>query len=361
MSLSINCPVNSVSFGQVSVALLKELHKRQEDVKILPIGDKIDLLSQKDDVEFSKWLDGAVKSFNKTHKREDAAFKLWHLNGSNTFLSDNQALFTFHELDSPTESEVNIAKNNRKVIFSSTYSTEVFKAKGVNAHFVPLGFDTNNFEVLDKQYFDDDRVVFTLSGKFEFRKHHGKILKAWAEKFGDNNKYFLQCALFNPFLNAQNNNDLIARSLDHKKYFNMSFLGPMEKNSEYNDYLNSGNISIGMSGGEGWGLPEFQSVALGKHAVILNAHAYKDWANKDNAVLVEPSRKVDCIDGLFFRKGDPFNQGQMFDWDEDDFISACEEAVKRVESNRVNEAGMKLQEDFTYGKTLDGIKRVLEG
>ncbi len=54
----------------------------------------------------------------------------------------------------------------------------------------------------------------------------------------------------------------------------------MQKNSLYNDYLNSANIILGMSGGEGWGLPEFQSVALGKHAVILNATGYKDWATE---------------------------------------------------------------------------------
>jgi len=360
MSLSFNCPINSVSFGQVSVALLREAYSRKDSVNVLPIGDKMDLVSQKEDEDFSKWLDGAVKSFGTAHKREDPAFKLWHFNGATSFVSDNQALFTFYELDSPTETEVNIAKNNRKVIFSSSYSRDVFKAKGVDAHFVPLGFDSHNFKVLDKKYFDDDRIVFTLGGKFEYRKHHGKILSAWAKKFGDDRKYFLQSALFNPFLNPQNNNDLVARSLEHKKYFNMSFMGIMEKNSEYNDFLNAGNIAIGMSGGEGWGLPEFQSMGLGKHAVILNAHAYKDWATSENAVLVEPSRKIDCADGLFFRKGEQFNQGQMYDWDEDDFISGCEEAIKRVENNRVNEEGLKIQENFTYGKTLDGVKNVLE-
>ena len=51
----------------------------------------------------------------------------------------------------------------------------------------------------------------------------------------------------------------------------------MPTNTAYNDYLNSGDIIIGMSGGEGWGLPEFHSVALGKYGIILNAHAYKEF------------------------------------------------------------------------------------
>jgi len=359
--LAFNCPVNSVSFGQVSVALLREAFSKNEEVCVLPIGDKIDLSSQEEDKDFGEWLSGAIKAFHLSHKRENPAFRLWHLNGSTSFISDRQALFTFHELDSLTDVEVNLAKNNRLILASSSYTVDLFKSYGVDARHVPLGFDSSNFKRLDKQYFDDDRIVFSLCGKFERRKHHGKILKAWGKKFGDNPKYFLHCALFNPFLTPQNNNELIARSLSHKKYYNMSFMANMAQNSEYNDFLNSANICIGMSGGEGWGLPEFQSVAMGKHAVILNAHGYSDWANRDNAVLVDPTSKIDVYDNIFFKKGAEFNQGQIFDWDEDDFISACEEAIKRVEANKINEEGLKLQKDFTYSNTLDKIKVALEG
>ena len=52
------------------------------------------------------------------------------------------------------------------------------------------------------------------------------------------------------------------KSCKGKEYFNINFLGMMQKNSLYNDFLNSGNIVLGMSGAEGWGLPEFQSVVL---------------------------------------------------------------------------------------------------
>ena len=357
--LAFNCPVNSVSFGQVSTALLRECYESKKDVCVLPIGDKIDISAQKEDTDFFQWVNGAVKAFQPSHKRENPAFRLWHFNGSSQYISDNQALFTFHELDGLTDTEVNIGKNNRLVLTSSSYSTEIFNSYGVNAKHVPLGFDAANFKRLDKTYYDDDRIVFSLCGKFEHRKHHANVLAAWAKKFGDDRKYFLHCALFNPFITPQNNNELIARALDHKKYFNMSFMGHMPTNAEYNDFLNSSNIILGMSGGEGWGLPEFQSVALGKHAVILNAHAYKDWATKDNSVMVDPTTKIEAYDGLFFKKGLEFNQGQIFDWSEDDFISACEEAIKRVESNRVNENGLKLQQDFTYKNTLSKIEEAL--
>lgn len=360
MDLSFDVPLNSVSFGQVSVALLRECHKR--DMKVLiSLIDGPDLASQSVDTSFFEWLEGALKDYPSLHNKSIPAFKIWHLEqNSHRFISNNQCLMTFHELNSLTKLEKNIAKNNDKLAVTSRFTKDVLDEAGAQAHYVPLAFDSHNFKVLDKDYARDGKIVFNLSGKFEFRKHHAKILKAWAKKYGNDKKYALQCAVFNPFLDAQTNNGLVAEALNQTRYFNISFMPKMQTNDQYNDYLNSSNIMIGMSGGEGWGLPEFQSVALGKHAVILDAHGYKEWANKENSVLVDSTSQIDCIDGVFFKKGADTNQGQIFDWQEEDFLNACEEAVERVKANEVNEKGLELQEKFTYSKTLDGILDILK-
>jgi hypothetical protein len=110
-----------------------------------------------------------------------------------------------------------------------------------------------------------------------------------------------------------------------------------------------------MSGGEGWGLPEFNSLCLGKHGVILNAHSYKGWANEENSVLVNFTGKIEAYDNVFFRKGSPYNQGNIFDFNHNDFLFACDQAIQRVKTNKVNEAGLKLQKQFTYEKMVDSI------
>ena len=63
---------------------------------------------------------------------------------------------------------------------------------------------------------------------------------------------------------------------------------------------------------------------------------------------------------MFFRKGEMYNQGTIFDFSEDDFISACDEAIKKVESNRVNEEGLKIQQDFHVSKTTDALLAHME-
>jgi hypothetical protein len=358
MTTPFNLAVNPVSFGQVSTCLLREVHKRGEDILLttIPSQGQIDLSTQEEDAEFSAWLHKAVTDFGANHKKTNRIFKLWHLNGSLESFSNEQVLFSFYELDQPTAEEINIVKNNHAVLFSSELSVQVFRNLGCdNVHYVPLCFDHFNFAPKDKEYHSDDRVVFNITGKFEKRKHHVKAVQAWIKEYGDKKEYALQCALWNPFLSGEQNNSVIQGLLDGKKPFNVSFMGFMQKNSQYNDFLNSADVVLGMSGGEGWGLPEFHSVAMGKHAVILDCSGYKGWANKENAVLLNPSGKIPAYDKMFFQQGAPYNQGSIFDFNEEDFLTACEKSIERVKKNRVNEEGTKLMEEFTSSKTLDMI------
>jgi hypothetical protein len=224
-----------------------------------------------------------------------------------------------------------------------------------------VGFDTHNFYPTNKQYFHDGRVAFNLVGKFEKRKHHHRILKLWADKYGDDKRYFLNCSLYNHFLKPEENSAVINQVLNGKRYFNINLLSYMPKNELYNDYLNSGNIVIGMSGGEGWGLPEFQSVCLGKHAIILDCNGYKSWANEGNSILVKPNGKIPAVDGRFFQPEGPFNQGNIFDFKDEDFLEACDKAVQAVTDNPLNGEGVKVGNRFSYSKTLDKILAHLEG
>ena len=356
MSLAFNLPINSVSFGQISTLILRELYTSKVNVGILPIGN-VDLSTQSDlTQEFGNWLQQSINSSLETFNRKNKIFKLWHLNGSFESYSNEQVLLSFYELDQPTKVELNTVKNNHKVLFSSKETVEIFKNLGCkNVEYIPLAFDKYNFSRIDKSYFVDDRIVFNLVGKLEKRKHHLKLIKLWAQKFGNNKKYALQCCIFNPFMKPEDQNALVNQALEGKTYFNINFLPFMGQNKIYNDFLNSCNIVLGMSGAEGWGLPEFHSVAMGKHAVIMDAHAYKSWANKDNSVLVQPSSKIEAYDGMFFNKGAPYNQGNIYDFSEEEFINGCELAIKRVENDKVNKEGLKLQQEFTSEKFIENV------
>ena len=187
-------------------------------------------------------------------------------------------------------------------------------------------------------------------GKFEKRKHTAKIFATlWAQKYGNNYNYQLSCCITNPFMKPEQLNALISQALEGKKYGNINFLPFLQTNSEVNEFLNAVDIDLGgLSGAEGWNLPSFNATALGKWSIVLNATSHKDWANDKNSILVEPSGKIPCYDGQFFHQGQPFNQGNIYDFNDEDVLAKTEEAEKICKTE--NTEGLKLQNDFSLWK-----------
>jgi hypothetical protein len=221
-----------------------------------------------------------------------------------------------------------------------------------NTSFVPLGLD-EDFKVTGKEYLSDT-VHFGLMGKFENRKHTQKIIRAWLKKYGNNNKYLLTCCINNPFFKPEQMTGLINDTIGGKHYNNINFLPVLNKNSEVNEFLNSIDIDLtGLSGGEGWNLPSFNATCLGKWSIVLNCTSHKDWATKDNSILIEPSGAMPCADGVFFSEAQPFNQGNFYTWTEEEAIQAMEKAEEKV--GQINTEGVKLGDKMTYSKTVDSI------
>ncbi len=353
---ALNIPYNSVSFGQLGQLISREIASKGLNPCIFPIG-QVDLSAQDNlPQEYANWLQNNINKSLKTHRRENNVLKLWHINGSLESISNNQILLTFWECDSPTAEELNIIRNNKKVIVTNEYTKNILEEYGCkNIVKVPLAFDKYNFMKLDKKYFNDGRINFLFPGKFEItRKRTVKVIQAWIKKFGNNPKYFLNCAIHNVFIPQDQLNNLYNQILGGNKVGNVQFLNYMPKNSQVNDCINSNEIVIGM-GTEGWNYPLFHALCLSKHVVALNVAGHKEFCNAENSVLVSPSAKIPIYENMFFHPNQPFNQGNCYDFSEDEFIAACEEAIKRVENNPTNENGAKLQEQFSSEKLVDTL------
>jgi glycosyltransferase involved in cell wall biosynthesis len=354
MRLLVNAPINALSFGNVSVNILRELHKKDIDLVFFPIGDKAELEAyDKIDLSFVKYLQSATNSRYEKINKDIPTLKLWHIFGSETRYSKNQSLFTFHEVSEVTSIEKNLLNLQDRIFVSSNYTKNIFELNGVeNVTYVPLGFDPD-FHITDKIYLED-KIHFGLLGKFESRKNTARIIKAWLKLFGNNSKYQLSCAITNPFLDKAKFQNELLKTLEGKQYNNLNFVPYMQTNSEVNDFLNSIDIDLGgLSGAEGWNLPSFNATALGKWSVVINATAHKDWATNDNSILIEPSSLKDCYDDVFFKKGQAFNQGQFFNISDEEMENAILKSVSYAK--KPNPEGVKLQKEFTYEKTVETI------
>ncbi len=340
------------------MALLRAYYKSQESHPIFPIGG-VDVSSQKIQPDFGAWLQNGINTGLSRLNRNDPTLKLWHINGSVEMISKYQKLLTFHETDRLTDFEKTILKLQDEVLVTSNYTRGVFEESNIKAKYIDLGFDSDNFYSIAVQPIPHT-ITFGLFGKFELRKGHAKILRAWAKAFGNNFQYRLVAAISNPFLGKNPNeaqaalNRELTNIFEGKRYGNISIINPVATNAEYNHIINNIDIVLACSRGEGRDLPVFHAVGLGKHCVGLNAHAYKDYLNQDNAVLIEPSGMIEANDGIFFRPGTPTNQGYFFDFNEDDFIFACKAAVTRYNKCNLNTNGLQLQEK-TYTHTISQL------
>jgi hypothetical protein len=360
MNLIFDAPINNLSFGNVAVNLLKELYKTKAKLCLFPKTDTNLEAFDKTTDGFKSWINnGSLYKYHNINK-ELPSLNLWHINGSEKRLSPKQHLLTFYELDSPTFVEKKLTEMQDTVFLSNPTAIKAFEELGCkNIKYVPLGFD-QDFKTLDaSSKIVEGKTHFILMGKFEKRKHTKEIIETWSKKYGNNNKYLLSCCVVNPFIKHDQMNALLSETLNGKHYSNINFLPHLKTNSEVNHLLNSADIDLtGLSGAEGWNLPSFNATALGKWSIVSNHTAHTAWATEDNSILLPPNEKEPAADGLFFPQTGDFNVGNIHKFDANQAVAAMEKAEEKV--GQINTAGIKLQTDFTYEKTLNIILKEMQ-
>lgn len=356
---AFDIPLNNLSFGATSVAILRECFKRGLHPNVFPLNGVVDIGAQKPDDKFNAWLGNCIGKSQKDHSRKQTSYKLWHINGSLTSYSqtDNR-LITFYEANDPTPTEINILRNQSRVYVTNRYTQGVFRNFGIEAEHLPLGFDSHNFGILEKRPGVEGVMTTLLLAKLEHRKHTLKQLALWAKRYGNKKEYRLNCAIVNPFMKPEHQQQLIVQALEGKQYWNINFLPFMGTNAEYNQFLQSGQIVLACSGAEGFGLGEFHAAAMGAWPVTLKAHAYLDHFTDENAIWIKPNGMTPIYDGIHFAPGQPFNQGSVFTWADEDWYAAMEEAEKRARAG-LNTAGLKLQSQ-TFAQTVDILLKELK-
>lgn len=348
----VELPLNNLSYGQVGYNLLRELLKREKTIGVFPIGNT-DLSAYEPSKEFMAWLQESVNRRFDLLKRDVPTIKLWHIANSESLRTPDQTLLTFYECSEPSNYEKRICSLQKKTLFSSVDAASHFRSGGLkNGGTFSCGFDPD-FHLTGKKY-QDDKVVFSLIGKFEARKLTAKIITAWCKKYGNNSKYALNLLVNNPFFDAETNQRLLANAMMGKRFWNVNILPHLRTNKEVNELLNASDIDLsGLSGGEGWGLPSFHATALGKWSIVMNHTAHKDWATAENSILVEPDGRMPVYDGVFFKQDLPTNHGQFYTLSEENMINAMELAEKKAKTPNPN--GQKLQQTHSWEKAVDGI------
>lgn len=351
--LIITAPINTLSLGQFSFNIIRELYKRKIVISLFPKGN-VDLSAYKVEPQLAAWIEQAINKRFERFDRKTPTLAIWHINDSQFKPSDKQYLFSFHETDSPTAAEINIVNQQENTFFSSSWSVDNFQTFGAqNVSYIPLGLD-EDFKKIEGKLSDDNVINWLICGKTEpLRKMTAIKIQAWIKKYGGNAKHFLYLSVNNPFVKPEDMNGFFHQVFQGNKPFNVKILPHLTTNAEMNQLYNVIDIDLsGFARAEGWNIPAFTCTALGKWSVVSNCSAHKDWANKDNSILVEPTGKIKAVDGMFFHENSLFSSGNMFDFNIDDFVIAMEKAEKVAKIPNIE--GLKLA-NITYKDTVDAI------
>jgi len=365
-SLIFKAPINSLSFGNVSFNLIREMYRRKMNVAIFPIGNEVtfDSFGNQIDDEFKSWLELSINHRHKIVKPDWPLLQLWHLQNSWETIGSTKApkvLYTFHEINGATHTEKNAVSMQDAVIFSSNFSREVFQNAGCdNVFSAGVGFDSDSFYIDDSKRLMTDKITFSLIGKFEERKNTKRIIQTWVKRFGGDMRYALNLCIYNTFFSQEDNAFLLNEALGGKRIPNINVLPRLKTNEEIRQLHCISDISLsGLSNAEGWGLPAFDHTCLGKHSLVSHNTAHKDWATDENSIILKSGDEVFAEDGAFFKRGGDFNQGTWATYpDEDEVIHKMEIAAEVSKSRNVG--GIQLANKFTYSKMLDNILSVIE-
>lgn len=354
--LSLYLPINPTSLGAVGFYLFREFSKQFPDIGLFPIGG-IDYSSfEPVDEEIKRKIGGAVENGLRNHSVNNPSLKVWHQFAGIERISNKQTLFTFHELDSLTECELNSLNQQEAIIVPSIFNKMVFERSGVKSpvHHAPLGVDRTVFYPLEKYKNKTGPFVFLMAGKFESRKLHFEIFQAFKALFAGNPQVRLRCAISNRFVNMKTVYDTIIHNIFGGQLpNNIEFIDWLPTERHFADFLCSGDCLVSPSRGESFNLPLLQAMSCGVQVITNADHAHLDYVTEGNATLCKSECTETACDNMFFKNDGRTNTGKWFKITGNEIANSMVKAFQN--GRKVNEAGIKTSEEYTWENTVKQI------
>lgn len=262
------------------------------------------------------------------------------------------------ETINPPKNWVQMMNKMDAVITASSFNKNIFKANGVTVpiHVVPHCFDTKMF---NKDVTCNGRygmTTFLSMGTWKKRKNWENLVRAFYETFEEKDRVCL-------LIKTEKPKDLetMVRRIRTTGEWRSKKTAPIyaEQSTHCNfedipRFMRKGDIYINPSLGEGFGLPGFQSMALGIPLITTRFGGVLEYAKPDLCNYIEPHgyKTYPIMDGIPQFNGCVWPIIRMTDIKDafirarqDDFRSKAAKAYEYVHNNfNYNKVGIKMLE-----------------
>jgi len=351
-NLNFMTPINRFGYGVTGINMLLQFLKRGIDVTLFPIGTSMSDPEHKDIV--NRCTIGNRDTLTEGLFNTDAPV-LRNFHEHEVVFPPSRGkkiVWPFFEVDKLRSKAVQLLKGVDAIACGSHWIEQVMHDHGLKSTFIaPQGVDTKLFKPIEV-YRMDDKYTFLTIGKYEKRKGHEELIKAFLKAFPEEKDVQLWMACSNPFLErtglSVRNLISVASNGDER----VTYLPQMDTHKDISVLINKADCGVFPSRGEGWGLPILEVMACGKPVIATFVTSHKDFVTPESAFEVKTTGMEVANDNIFFK-----GLGSWYNPD----VNSIVEHMRFVYENdvRSNEAGVVQAGKFTWynaaSKMIRGI------
>jgi len=347
--LNVVAPINQLGYGIVSINIIKELNKKL-DLYLWTIGG---INCKQEDVKLFNHL---VEK-NQFYDHTIPSLKIWHQNDLSMHPSvQNRCAFPIFELEPLTKQEVHHMNSMDKIFLATDWAVDIAIKSGVDKEKIyktPLGVDQKIFFAKQKQA--KEKITFLNIGKWEIRKGHDILIKAFQKAFPSDDQVELIMHCENPFLTPQEKNNWESYYASDKR---VKISNRFETQEELSNLMSYADCGVFPARAEGWNMELAEMLSMGKFCIATNATAHKEFINKDICELVEVGQLVRAYDNKWFH-----GQGYWPNLDEKTINQIAQKMIviknKIVSGEKGNQKASEHMKNYTWEKTADLIVKAI--
>jgi len=358
MFVNLIAPISALGYGVVGYNVLKHLYNVGHTVSYWPIGKS----EWSGDPQAQTVIKETIKNA-QMYNSAAPSIRIWHQNQLDMFPGKGPRIgWPIFELDTFNEVEQHQLKNLDIVFVCSKWAKNIVEAiVDAPVYVVPLGVDPTVFyrdEEVRKHrpYWTQDSTVFINVGKWEKRKGHEELLKAFNAAFEPNDDVELWMLNDNPFLRESGGNEEWKRKyISSKMGGKIKILSRMNTQAELRALFNQVDCLVVPSKAEGWNLEILECMACGVDVIATNYSGHTEYLNNQNAYLIEPNGLEKANDGIWFH-----GNGNWCTFDIDELIELMRYYYNNKQNNALKSKELQKTVDlYSWENTIKKIEMAI--
>lgn len=342
----LQCPVNTLGYGYSGYNIAKQLMKSLKDEKltIYPIGNSDPSLLYELSDRLWKNLDVRGQGPN---------VKIFHQNQLHEFVGKEERIgFPIFELDRFTDEEKRSMRHCDRLFVCSHWAKNIVENEmpEMRASVVPLGVNRDIFN--EHNNCSRPQTVFFNCGKWEIRKGHDLLIKAFNSAFSqkDNVELWMMCE--NPFIGEEGNSNW-------RNHYNRSSLGNkirfIPRQGTHRDVYNiirQVDCGVFPARSEGWNLELLECLSCGKTVIATDYSGHSEFLNSRNSLRLDVENLISARDDIWF-----FDQGHWAEPNFDQLVTHMKHVhqTKQDGELHLNLEGVETARRFSWANSAQTI------